>query len=483
MGKENNSRMSGEGDMSRRVRGDAVPSGRRGWWRWAAAAVMLLVTAVMVGKFLRHDYKDAEVWYDAGRRVLAGETLAGLPHYRYPPTFAVLVAPLTALGFAPFFFLWYGLNVGLFGASVLLTGKLTLGPRPASPGGGVRTSPPFPLSKSGEGGAGGGDEELPRSASRLGHSLVLPVALVAVYAIDTLFLGQTNILIMALVYWAFLADLRGRQWTAGGPLGAAIAIKVFPVPLLAYFLYRRRYGVVASGVLWSLFFLFVLPGVVRGFGRNAQEVGEWSDRVAVPFVSHGRAGDWGQHSLDFGNQSLPAVARRFLTRVNAQVAAREGPGIYVNIAELGDRATGAIVLGLSLLLALVFAYACGWRATDDPVRRATEYALATTLLLLTSALSWTYFFVMLLAPTTAAVLLLGERERLGRWPERMLQASLMGLGAATVLLASQYARAVGCVFWASLLLFVSLVVAAVELRRGARGALRARESSPRLRSA
>jgi len=424
--------MSGEGDMSRGGQGDAVPSGRRGWWRWAAAAVMLLVTAVMVGKFLRHDYKDAEVWYDAGRRVLAGETLAGLPHYRYPPTFAVLVAPLTALGFAPFFFLWYGLNVGLFGASVRLAWRLV----------GVDGGGPRP------------------------QLCWAPLALGAVYAIDTLFLGQTNILIMALVYWAFLADLRGRQWTAGGPLGAAIAIKVFPVPLLAYFLYRRRYGVVASGVLWSLFFLFVLPGVVRGFGRNAQEVGEWSDRVAVPFVSHGRAGDWGQHSLDFGNQSLPAVARRFLTRVNAQVAAREGPGIYVNIAELGDRATSAIVLGLSLLLALVFAYACGWRATDDPVRRATEYALATTLLLLTSALSWTYFFVMLLAPTTAAVLLLGERERLGRWPERMLQASLMGLGAATVLLASQYARAVGCVFWASLLLFVSLVVAAVELRRG-----------------
>jgi hypothetical protein len=384
----------------------------------------------MVGKFLRHDYKDAEVWYDAGRRVLAGETLAGLPHYRYPPTFAVLVAPLAALGFAPFFFLWYGVNVGLFEASVRMAWKLVGvdgdGPRP-------------PLSWA-------------------------PMALVAVYALDTLFLGQTNILIMALVYWAFLADLRGRQWTAGGPLGAAIAIKAFPVPLLAYFLYRRRYGVVASGVLWSLLFLFVLPGVVRGFGRNAQEVGDWSDRVALPFVSHGRAGDWGQHSLDFGNQSLPAVARRFLTRVNAQVAAREGTGIYVNIAELGDRAASAIVLGLSLLLALALAYACGWRATDDPIRRATEYALATTLLLLTSALSWTYFFVMLLAPTAVAVLLLGERERLGRWPERMLRASLMGLGAATVLLASQYARAVGCVFWASLLLFVSLAVAAVRMR-------------------
>ena len=120
----------------------------------------------------------------------------------------------------------------------------------------------------------------------------------------------------------------------------------------------------------------------------------------------------------------------------------------------------------ALLLALVLAYACGWRATDDPLRRTTEYALATTLLLLTSALSWTYFFVMLLLPAAVAVRLSSERERLGRLPVSLLRASLIGLGAALVLLASQYARALGCVFWASLLLYMSLAVAAVCMRLG-----------------
>jgi len=407
-------------------------------WRWVAGALVAAITVVMVVKFRHHDYKDAEVWYDAGRRVLSGETLAQLPHYRYPPAFAVLVAPLAALGPAPFFFLWYALNLVLFGASLWLAQTLAF-PRDA---GGRRAS-------------------------------WVPTALVAVFALDTLFLGQTNILIMALVYWAFLDDLRGRQWRAGGPLGAAIAIKVFPVPLLAYFLYRRRYGVVVAGALWSAFFLFVLPAPVRGFHRNAVELRDWSDRVALPFVSHGKAGDWGQHSLDYGNQSLPAVARRFLTRVNVQVAAREARAIYVNVADLSSGAVNAVVLAVSSVLVLVLIYACGWSIPSgvegwparDRIQRAVGYSLATTLLLLTSALSWTYFFVMLLLPATVAVRLVTERDRVSALSVCMLRAALIALGAMTPLLMSQSARALGCLFWASLLLYATLALAAVDLRR------------------
>ncbi len=402
-----------------------------GRWRWAAVALVLLVTVVMTAKFQHHDYKDAEVWYDAGRRVLRGDTLAQLPHYRYPPAFAVLVAPLAALGFPAFFFAWYAINVVLFAVSLGLTLRIVFTDRPA-----------------------------PRRA------FWLPGLLVAAFAVDTFFLGQTNILIMALLYWAFLDDQRGRQWWAGAPLGAAIAIKVFPVPLLIYFFYRRRFAVVAAGVIWTAFFLLLLPAPVRGFGRNVSELREWSERVALPFVSHGRAGDWGQHSLDYGNQSLPAVARRLLTRVNAQVAAREERPIYVNVADLGESAVNAVVLGVSVLLVLVVVWACGWGPARDKEQRAVEYGLATTLLLLTSALSWTYFFVMLLLPATVAVRLLGERSRwLTGARDLLLWVALIALGLATLLLMSQQARALGCLFWASLALFGALAVSA----RGARG--------------
>ena len=455
-GGENNIRMDAP-------RGDKQTGPR--WWLWVAVVLLVLVTAAMVGKFLHHDYKDAEVWYEAGRRALEGRSLAGLPHYRYPPTFAVLVAPLAALGFGPFFFVWYGVNVGLFGVSVWLTGEMVLPKR--------RRPHPLPPLRARRGGADdrGEDDretrgEVPHaSASRLSPSLAVPAALVAVYAIDTLFLGQTNILIMALVYWAFVEEARGRQWAAGLPLGAAIAIKVFPAPLLLYFAFRLRWRVVAAAVLCGMFLLFVLPGAARGFERNFREMADWGNRVALPFVSRGQAGDWGQHSLDFGNQSLTGVAGRLLMAVNAQVAAREGPDIYVNVADLDAAQVRRVVLAVSLALGLVLVLAIGWRRPADGLRQSTEYALAVTVLLLTSALSWTYFFVMLLLPATVAVELLGERERMGRMSAGMLKAALLGVGAATVLLASQHARALGCVFWASLLVFAALALAARRLRR------------------
>jgi len=434
-GGENNIRMDPPHGDRQTGRTPSLAAGEVGprWWLWVAVALLLLVTAVVVGKFLHHDYKDAEVWYEAGCRALEGRSLAGLPHYRYPPTFAVLVAPLAALGFGPFFFVWYAVNVGLFVVSVRLSRRLAA----------------------------------PTEAECAPASYWLPAALVAVYAVDTLFLGQTNILIMALVYWAFVEEARGRQFVAGLPLGAAIAIKVFPAPLLLYFAFRLRWRVVAAAVLCGMFLLFVVPGAARGFERNLREMADWSERVALPFVSRGEAGDWGQHSLDFGNQSLTGVAGRLLMAVNAQVAAREGPDIYVNVADIGAAQVRRVVLAVSLALGLVLVWAIGWRRPADGLRQSTEYALAVTLLLLTSALSWTYFFVMLLLPVMVLVRLLGEGDRMGRVSVGMLKAALFGVGAATVLLASHHARALGCVFWASLLVFAALAMAALRLRRQA----------------
>ena len=384
----------------------------------------------MAGKYLHHDFKDAEVWYDAGRRVLEGRTLANLPHYRYPPTFAVLVAPLCALGFAPFYFAWYLMNLWLFHAS----GDLARGIAP--PGG----------------------QHVPR------RHRWLPLLLVAAYAVDNLILGQTNILIIALVYLTFRDDLRSRQWRAGIPLGAAIAIKAFPAPLLAYFLFRMRLRLVASALLSCAFFLLLVPAPVRGFERNLREVSEWGQRVVMPYLSRGQAGDWGQHALDFGNQSLPAVARRYLTRVDAQVMARESDPIYVNVADLSSREVNLVVLALFAALGLGFMAACGLRRPRSQVELAGEYALATVLLLLVSALSWTYFFVMLLLPVVVALRLLDGGKPLTRLTVWALRAALWGLAVATVLLVSHFGRALGNLCWASVLFFLALARARWDLR-------------------
>lgn len=408
-----------------------------------AAVVLLAVTAVMVGKFLNGDFKDAEVWYDAGRRVLAGESLAGLPQYRYPPTFAVLVSPLCALGFPAFFFIWYAINVALFGLSLRLSVRLA-----------------------GEEAAGG---DL--------RAYWLPVVLTAVFAMDNLFLGQTNILVMACVYWALLASFRGRDWLAGLPLGAAIAIKAFPAPLMVYFLYRGRLRTVASTLASIAFFLLLVPAPARGLGRNWREVRAWGQRVVMPYLSRGEAGDWGQHSLDIGNHSVPAVARRLLSRVDASVAVRNDRPLYVNVANLSEPQVNLVVLAVFGALGIGFVAASGWRPPRSREEKAVEYSLAILLVILASALSWTYFFVMLLLPLVTAVRLLRTPRRIGAGAAWALRAALALLVMAVVLLSpsarfTQYVRAAGSLCWATVALFTGLAFARRDLRRAEAAATR-----------
>lgn len=413
-------------------RGALTPRGLR-WARATAGVLLFLVTGVIIGKFLHGDYKDAEVWYDAGRRVLDGRSLAYLPHYRYPPTFAVLVAPLAALGFEAFFFIWYVLNVVLFAVSLGVAVRL------ASPG---------------------------ESAALRSRYFWVPALLVSAYAIDNLFLGQTNILIMALLYWAFWDDRRGRPWRAGLPLGAAIAIKAFPAPLLVYYLYRLRLRIVATAVLSCAFFLFVLPAPARGFRRNAEEVGDWVERVALPYLSRGEAGDWGQHGIDLRNQSLPAVARRLLTAVDSQVMATAREPLRVNVTDVPEGTVNAVVLAAFAALGAAFLWGCGLRRPRHALALAAEYGLATTLLLLVSALSWTYFLVTLALPLAVALRLMDVSELDGR-AQTALRASLWAMGLAAILMVSDYARAAGNLCWGTVLLFLVLAYACRRLRRTA----------------
>ena len=398
----------------------------------AAAVIALLVTLVSCIKALNGDLKDADVWWRAGQRVLHDEPVIGIRDYRYPPAFAVFISPLCALPRLAFFLVWYLINLGLFALSLRLTARL--------------------LDARSEWG------DLPR--------LWLPALLVAVFAIDNLFLGQTNILVMALVYLSLLALSRDREWLAGLPLAGAIAVKVFPAPMIAYFAYRLRIKAVAATVFFCLLLMLVAPAPVRGLGRNYQETRAWWQRVVEPYLSRGTAGDWGQHALDFGNQSLQAVAHRYLTRVNAYVVARNpAKALYVNFLDLNPEAVNRVVLVVFALLGASFAAACGLRRPTDGLQQAMECSLVVILLLLVSALSWTYFFVMLLLPVATAVRLLAGRRSLRPVTAWMLWAGLAGCALAPPLLANAHARALGHVFWATMALYAGLALACWEGRR------------------
>ena len=71
----------------------------------------------------------------------------------------------------------------------------------------------------------------------------------------------------------------------------ATAIKVFPVAVLPYLVWRRHWAAAASMVVFLGVFLFVVPAPIRGFERNVAELKTWYQR-------HGR--------LEFGKGIWPA---------------------------------------------------------------------------------------------------------------------------------------------------------------------------------
>ncbi len=438
------------------------PQAARRGLQAAAAILFALLTGVMVGKYLHHDWKDAPIWYDVGWRVLTKQTLVGLTGYRYPPTFAVLISPLCALPFGVFFFLWYALNAVLFAVAIRQTARLVYPPRGVWQNSSIEgwsgfrpqvetTGPPLPW---------------------------LAVLMVGIYAVDNLYLGQTNILVMVLVYGSFLYLLRNREWACGVPLGLSIAIKVFTAPLVVYLLYRRRWRAAASSVLSCAFFLLLFPAPVRGLDRNLQEVSEWGRRVVEPYLSKGKAGDWGQHALDFGNQSVQAVAHRYLTHVDANVAARRDKPIYVNLVSLKESQVNRVVLAGFLALGLAFIAACGWRGPRSRDQEVVEYALAVILVLLVSAIAWTYFFVMMLLPLAVAARLAEEGEGMTQRSRRALWAGMAIFAAATLLLSIHHLRALGSVCFATVAVYAILAQVAREMRRDLAGAGAVRSAVP-----
>ena len=408
--------------------------------------LVLAVTAVMVVKLLRHDVKDAEIWYRVGRRVLLGQPILRIPDFRYPPAFGVFVAPLCLFGLSGFFLAWYALNMGLFLLSVRWALRLVWPP------------------------AGG------PAPARLHW---VPALLVAVYALDNFFVGQTNIWVTFFLYWSMVELIRGREWRAGLPFAVTVATKAFTLPWIAYLIYRRHWRAAASVVLACVFFFLLLPAPFRGFSRNLAETVDWGRRVVEPYLTKGQAGDWGQHALDYEDQSLQAVLHRLLTPVNASLLVKKEAPFHVNFANFSEAAVNGTLLGLLALLAGGMVVACGLRPGHDPRLRGAELGLSVIVLMLASGLAWNYFFVMLLLPITAALAFLYRPEGVRAGTLRLLRAALYVHGIAVVLqwraLDGPYIRALGSICWAAVLLFLALALACWDLRHAPE---RAAETAP-----
>jgi alpha-1,2-mannosyltransferase len=185
-----------------------------------------------------------------------------------------------------------------------------------------------------------------RGLARLGVTLLLAAPLLWTEPVQrTLFLGQIEIVLMALVIWDLCQP--DRRWWKGAGVGLAAGIKLVPLIFIPYLLLTRRFraAAVASGT-------FALT-IVAGFAvLPADSRKYWLGGL---FVSGSRTGFVGWA----GNQSLAGIITRLTGSVAgaqpawlaaAAVTAVAGVGCAAILDRAGHRMVGLLTCALTGLL-------------------------------------------------------------------------------------------------------------------------------------
>ncbi len=154
-----------------------------------------------------------------------------------------------------------------------------------------------------------------RGLARLGATLLLAAPLLWTEPVQrTLFLGQIEIVLMALVIWDLCQP--DRRWWKGAGVGIAAGIKLVPLIFIPYLLLTRRFrqAAVATGTfaLTVLLGFAVLPADSRKY---------WLGGL---FARGSRTGFVGWD----GNQSLPAI----ITRLTGNVARAQPTWLVADVA-------------------------------------------------------------------------------------------------------------------------------------------------------
>ena len=274
--------------------------------------------------------------------------------YLYPPFFGLVAAPLALLPYPLAKAAWHGLGLAsLAGAVLLLPGALLAAPAAWERG------------------------------------LVLFLAASFLPVVETLRLGQVNLLLLLLLVLALRESVRGRDGRAGLAVGLAAAIKVTPALLLPLFLLRRRWkglaiGVGAAAGLTLLGFLLAPAGSWGSFARSV-----------LPWYANGHS--WA------ANQSPQGFLLRLLAGSSSPIAPDPSETATRTAAVL------ARILAAGFLAATFLALA---RRRSAPLPEQFGLLLAT--LPLVTAIAWVHHLALLL-PAFAAVFLgprrNGERSR------------------------------------------------------------------------
>jgi hypothetical protein len=423
-------------------------AGKRGWTAFnrrlngpAGFRVLIVIFVVAAIVFsavpLLHYFRgrsimDYKLWYETGKKVLAGQEIFflrfGKYDFMYPPPCAIFLGGASLLGQGGLILLFVAINSAAWFASVQLAVVLAAGQSPA------------------------------KSA----WLYLMPSLLVIVYIWSSYHLGQSSLVLLALMLGAFVLLRAKREISAGALIALAAAIKAFPVMAIIYLIYRRYWKATASLLVALVFLLLVLPAPFRGWERAWRDLRQWS--VGMLKYSPAGVAQRPMRSYTWKNQSLVGVSNRLLRHVDADAASAPHTPIYVNLADLKFATINAIIITVASALGILFIAAMPQRAMRTAESDAIEFALLTLMVLMVTPLSFGYLFSWLILPFAVVTQrMLAEKGSSLLWWSLPVLAIL-----ALALPFPRGAQIYGNTFFGALLLFIGLSIELLRCKRAGR---------------
>ncbi len=411
-------------------------------------------TAEEVDALTKLGSMDYPNWYVAGRIVVeSGEFEGGLPLYLpdesigypflYPPFAAVCLAALSLLGPTGMVIALWVLN----SLALLLAIEFSL--RLAA-----------------------GTEPVPMLAR------VIPAIICGFFINDLFLMGQANLGLLALVLGGLLLVRSNREWAAGLPFALAAAIKAFPIVIVLYLLWRRKWKAAASTLVVTAALLVLAPAPFRGWERNLADLKDWLNGMVLSDANCGH-GQRPERSIGWRNQSLFGVGARYFDRANAkaeealddprriprqpvpeEVRATPTHSLYVNVLQLGPGGAKWATLIVAGLIGFGFILVLPKKSLLTPQSYGTEAGLLIALMTIASPYAYAYYFSWLLMPLT--VLCHRALTDVDRTNRRIAFGTIIGVALLFAASAPQIwgklPMALGALFWSALVAAVGLGV-------------------------
>jgi alpha-1,2-mannosyltransferase len=351
---------------------------------------------------------DLSVYTAAGEAVLRGQDIYAAHNsrgwfYVYPPTFALLMAPFALIPLFWASLLWYVLSVLMVFYAVRRSYSMML--------------------------------KCNRVTKKIFWLVVISLLLISWPLVSALEHGQSTPLLLLLVTLALAYEQDRRDICGGIALGGAILLKVFPILLLSYFVWRRRWRFLAAAA-GCLALGWALPAIRYGWTKNVHLWSEWFSRVLLPAISKEPASHhYALYStlLDpsmLNNQSLSVV----LFRVTGNGDSR------------------------FLALAIVIAMAAVMLVAGRHYRPENEHVVLSALIawmLLASPIAWAHYFILLLFPL--AVLLSFTESSQAPKCRRIAFGASAGFAILCIVDATSYSlQSLGVLCWGTMVLWGAL---------------------------